>query len=213
MNVASGRTLPRWMVGAAGVLAAVVMVLLSSTSASAQGGGPPPQRGGFNNARAQELEKRFRERLDSTVKHRLALTEEQHGRLREVASRTEQERRILRRDEMRIRTELRRELTAGDKVNEARVGELLDQVPVLERRRLEVSEQELRELAKFLSPVQRARYFALQEELRNNMIEFQRRRMEDEKNGKRGGDERGGRSKSDSAGYKRDTPRPPDDRQ
>lgn len=196
----------RWAAGA-GVMGATLMLALSASAADAQGGGAPPQGGGFNSVRAQELEKRFRARLDSTVRVRLALTDEQHVRLREVASRTEQERRTLRRDEMRIRMELRRELMAGDKVNEARVGELLDQVPGLERRRLEVSEQELRDLAKFLSPVQRARYFALQEELRNNMIEFQHRRMEADRN-RRG--PQGSKGKSDSAGIRRDMPRPPD---
>ena len=38
-------------------------------------------------------------------------------------------------------------------------------------------EQEQRELAKFLSPSQRARYFGLQDELRRGMQDLQRRRM------------------------------------
>lgn len=174
-------------------------LLLTAPALSAQGGppsGPPgssPRRSGYSGAqRAQELERQFRERLDSLVRVRLQLTDEQHSRLREVASRTEQERRTLRGEEIRIRLALRRELMAGDKANEARVAELLDQVPVLERRRLEVSEQELKELSRFLSAVQRARYFALQEQLRWSMQDVQRSRMGDPK------DERSRRDTSSS---------------
>jgi len=163
-------------------------LLLAAPTLAAQGGppgGPPgssPRRSGYSGAqRAQELERQFRERLDSLVRVRLQLTDEQHSRLREVASRTEQERRTLRGEEIRIRLALRRELMAGDKANEAKVAELLDQVPVLERRRLEVSEQELKELSRFLSAVQRARYFALQEQLRWSMQDVQRSRMGDPK--------------------------------
>jgi periplasmic protein CpxP/Spy len=173
----------RWLAGAA-----LGGLLLAAPALAAQGGPPggPPgssrSRSGYSGAqRAQELERQFRERLDSLVRVRLQLTDEQHSRLREVASRTEQERRTLRGEEIRIRLALRRELMAGDKANEAKVAELLDQVPVLERRRLEVSEQELKELSRFLSAVQRARYFALQEQLRWSMQDVQRSRMGDPK--------------------------------
>jgi hypothetical protein len=54
---------------------------------------------------------------------------------------------------------------------------LLDEMPRLERRRVELMEREQRELAKFLSPVQRARYFGLQDELRRGMQELQQRRL------------------------------------
>lgn len=193
------------------VAASLGGLLLMAPALAAQGGppgGPPgstPRRPGYSGAqRAQELERQFRERLDSLVRVRLQLTDEQHSRLREVASRTEQERRTLRGEEIRIRLALRRELMAGDKANEARVAELLDQVPVLERRRLEVSEQELKELSRFLTAVQRARYFALQEQLRWSMQEMQRNRMDD------GKDERDRRDTSSSR--RRGYQRPPGER-
>ena len=193
------------------VAASLGGLLLMAPALAAQGGppgGPPgstPRRSGYSGAqRAQELERQFRERLDSLVRVRLQLTDEQHSRLREVASRTEQERRTLRGEEIRIRLALRRELMAGDKANEARVAELLDQVPVLERRRLEVSEQELKELSRFLTAVQRARYFALQEQLRWSMQEMQHSRMGD------GKDERDRRDTSSSR--RRGYQRPPGER-
>jgi Spy/CpxP family protein refolding chaperone len=123
------------------------------------------------------LERRFQERLFAVVKQRLNLTDEQATRLREVASKTEDDRRALRRDELTSRFAMRQELLAGDKANESKVADLLDEMPRLERRRVELMEREQRELAKFLSPVQRARYFGLQDELRRGMQELQQRRL------------------------------------
>ena len=145
-------------------------------------GGPPrvKDRGATPRMNAQQreaLEKRFTERIDALVKERLRLTDEQQVRLREVASRTEESRRVLRREESVLRTALRNEMTAGEKANEAKVGELLNQMPGLERRKLDLMEAEQRELAKFLTATQRARYFGLQDELRRGMQDLQRRRM------------------------------------
>ena len=155
---------------------------LGAQGAPPPGGPPGKSRGGEGDrggmAQRDQLERRFQERLDAIVKQRLGLSDEQHGKLREVASRTEEARRQLRRDEYGVRMALRRELMAGDKASEAKVGELIDQMPKLERRRLDLMEQEQRELAKFLSPIQRVRYFGLQEELRRGMQEMQRRRMD-----------------------------------
>lgn len=178
------------------VMTLCAFALAASTSALPAQGGPPSlppgsaQGGGMNpmgrgmrdgmrpdDPRRIELEKKFQERIDAIVKQRLSLTDEQAAKLRDVASRTEEGRRALRRDELGVRFAMRKELLAGDRVNESRVAELLDQMPKLDRRRLELQEQEQRELAKFLSPVQRARYFALQEELRRGMQDLQQRRM------------------------------------
>lgn len=143
--------------------------------------GPPravERRGGDVRPNEREaLERRFHERVDAIVKQRLGLTDEQHLKLREVATRTEEARRALRRDEWQTRLALRRELMARDAADQAKVADLLDQIPRLERRKLDLLEAEQREMAKFLSPVQRARYFGLQDELRRGMQELQRRRM------------------------------------
>ena len=134
------------------------------------------------------------------MKQRLQLNDEQMTKLREVASRTEASRRTLRADEMATRRAMRMELLAGDNANDARVEELLEQLPKLERRRLDLHEQEQKELARFLSPVQRARYFALQDELRRGMQEVQRQRMETSDSLPHGRDRNG------AGGYRR---RPP----
>jgi protein CpxP len=145
-------------------------------------GGPPRSndRTGaprMNNQQPEALERRFHERIDAIVKQRLRLTDDQQIKLREVASRAEESRRLLRREELTLRYALREEMKAGDRANEGKVAELLEQMPKLERRKLDLLESEQRELAKFLTPIQRARYFGLQDELRRGMQDLQRRRM------------------------------------
>lgn len=186
----------RRLLSAASMAASLLLVVGGSRASHAQGspqGGPPigppagaPARGGNgaggrgmaqDDPRRIALERRFQERLFAVVKQRLNLTDEQATRLREVASKTEDDRRALRRDELTSRFAMRQELLAGDKANESKVADLLDEMPRLERRRVELMEREQRELAKFLSPVQRARYFGLQDELRRGMQELQQRRL------------------------------------
>lgn len=169
-------------------IAAMVMVAGASVAAVAQSGppgGPPslPEQGRPGGARINDspraqIERRLQDRINQVVRQRLALTDEQFARLREVASKIEDDRRALRTDEAITRFSMRQELLAGDRVNEARVTDLLAKMPQLERRRLELMENEQRELAKFLSPTQRARYLGLQDELRRSMQELQRRRQD-----------------------------------
>lgn len=164
-------------------LMSIALVLTAGAPIAGHAQGGPPRgddRGAAPRMNAQQreaLEKRFTARIDAIVKERLRLTDEQQVKLREVASRTEAARRVLRREEFVLRTALRDEMKAGEKANETKVGDLLDQMPGLERRKLDLLESEQRDLAKFLSPTQRARYFGLQDELRRGMQDLQRRRM------------------------------------
>ncbi len=169
-------------------LALMLFVLVVTPASGAAQGGPPgsqrSQRGDpvrdrrLGDEQQSVMEQRFQQRLNLIVRDRLQLNGEQFERLRGIASRTEQLRRTLRREEVATRMALRREMSVGERANEERVGELLDRIPQLERRKLDVMESEQRELSVILSPLQRARYFALQDELRRGMQELQRRRLE-----------------------------------
>jgi protein CpxP len=164
-------------------LLTTALMLAAGLPADVHAQGTPPRasmRQGssrMSDQQREELEKRFTKRIDELVTQRLRLSEEQQVKLRDVASRTERERRVLRREEFALRTSLRDEMQAGDKASEAKVSDLLEQIPRLERRKLDLLEAEQRDLAKFLSPTQRARYFGLQDELRRGMQDLQRRRM------------------------------------
>jgi Spy/CpxP family protein refolding chaperone len=126
----------------------------------------------------QRMDRRLQERINQTIRQRLALSDEQFDKMREVASRIEEDRRSLRSEEMTTRFAMRQELLAGEKANDKRVSELLDQMARIDRRRLDLPEREQRDLAKFLTATQRARYIGMQEQLRREMQDLQRRRLD-----------------------------------
>ena len=147
---------------------------LGAGDASAQGrpegaGGTRPRGGALRTPEQRaELERRFEERLSAVVQRELRTTPEQTQRLGIVARRFERERRPLFQREMLLRRELRQQLgtTTPD---EARVDGAVRELLHLQRRRIDLTEEEQRALAAFLTPVQRARYLALQENLRQRV--------------------------------------------
>lgn len=153
--------------GAVRALFVALLVAGPASHASAQQPGP----------RRAVLEERFRQRLGAIVQRRLGLSDQQAARLRQVNLRFEGERRELLREERDTRLSLRRQLGRGDAAaNQEEVGRGIDAMLRIQRRRLEIAEAEQRELATFLTPVQRARYFAVQDELRRRMQEMRRQR-------------------------------------
>ena len=133
---------------------------------------PGPQR--------DELERRFRERSAEIARRELQLNDDQMSRLRAVNRQFETQRLALFAEERRARQALRAELTAASP-NQQKVAALLDNLMGVSRRRFDIQASEQRELAKFLTPVQRAKYFGLQNQLRQRMEQVQGR------GGQRGG--------------------------
>jgi periplasmic protein CpxP/Spy len=156
-------------------LVAGALLALAPALAAAQPA-PPGQRAQRPQQRAL-LEERFRQRLGAIVQRRLGLDDAQALRLRQTNQRFEGQRRELLRQERDARQGLRRQLAGGGaSANQQEVARLLDAMLGVHRRRLEIAEAEQRELATFLTPVQRAKYFALQDELRRRMQEMRRQR-------------------------------------
>jgi protein CpxP len=103
------------------------------------------------------------------VKERLDLTDAQAQQLQEAEGRSELRRRDLLQRETRLRRDLRQQLSPGVAANQQRVASLLDQIMAVHRERVAITEQEQRDLARFLTPVQRAKYLGLQGELRSRI--------------------------------------------
>lgn len=153
----------RWLV------VALSIALVSETAAAQRVPGPGgPQR-------REMLERQLRERTGEMVKRRLELTDAEMTRLQSTNRQFEQQRMSLFAKERETRQALRREMLAEDKANQARVAELLDQTLSIERQRLDLLQSEQRELAKFLTPVQRAKLLGLQTELRRRAQDMRRR--------------------------------------
>ena len=144
-----------------------VGLLLASTSALAQN--PRGQQGDSGETRRRALEGQVRQRIAVMVKERLQLTDAQAQQLQETDTRLEQRRRDLMQREQRLRRDLRQQLVPGVAADQQRVASLLDQVMAVHRERVTLIEQEQRELARFLTPIQRAKYLGLQAELRNRI--------------------------------------------
>jgi hypothetical protein len=155
-----------------------VLLAVSAMTGVAQPAAQPPADAASSPQR-QQLEQRVRDRIALILKERLALTDDQSRRMSDLWVRLEPERRALTREERETRAALRAELLAGSQGNETRIRELMDRVSVLDRKKLDLRDREQQELAQFLSPGQRARFFALQDELRRAFNNAQRRRLEE----------------------------------
>jgi protein CpxP len=151
-----------------GVLGVAALLTIGSADALAQPPGPP-------NARRQQLERELRERTGEVVRRRLELNDAQMARLQATNRQFEQQRMALFARERDTRQALRQELAANEQANESRVAQLIDQTLTLERQRLDLLQEEQRELAKFLNPVQRAKLLGIQAELRRRSQDMRRR--------------------------------------
>lgn len=125
-----------------------------------------PGQGARATPRREALERQLRDRTGEMVKRRLDLTDVQMARLQATNRQFEQQRIALFTRERETRRALRQEMLSEDKANQSKVAEYLDQTLQLERQRLDLLQNEQRELAKFLSPVQRAKLLGIQTELR-----------------------------------------------
>jgi len=158
---------------------ALLLGVVSTLSAATEGLGAqsgPPRGDSASRRSSRMIEQQLQQRIATIMKERLALNEEQSRQLLEVTQRFERERMQVRGEDYRLRSAMRAQLLAGDTASQERVAELLEKMPGVERRRIDLMESEQRELAKFLTPVQRARYIALQEEIRRNMEQIRARR-------------------------------------
>jgi protein CpxP len=118
------------------------------------------------------LEQQFRERTAKLTKQRLGLTDAQLDRLERTNARFAPQLRQLGAQEREIRQQLRQELMAGNSANQQHVSDLLDGAIRLQKQRIAIVETEQKELAGFLTPVQRARYIALQAQFRKRAEEL-----------------------------------------
>ena len=154
-------------------LALAGALMLTASAASpvlAQGG----RAGGQPGTARAELEQRVRERMGREVQARLNLDNAQMQRLGATNNKFEEQRRSLLVEERTARMGLRGQLVRGDSADQQRVAAFLDQLLAVQRKRFDLVEQEQRELAGFLTPVQRARYLAMQDQMRRRMEEMRR---------------------------------------
>lgn len=153
------------------------LAVVAASSAFAQ-----PVRGA-NQARPA-LEQQFRERLAKLAQTRIGLSDAQMAQLEQSTARYAPQLSDLARQERETRRQLRVELTAAQP-NQQRVSDLLDASLRLQQQRLTLIQAEQKDLARFMSPVQRAKYIALQQQFRRRTQELNAKRGTQRPGGKR----------------------------
>ena len=198
------------------VLAAIPMM------AAAQSGSPPPpplqgnggQQGGGVGPDRAALEQQVRARLGQMMKKQMGLTDAQMSKLQETNRKFDEKRRLLVDQERDVRMSLRDEMLNPDSSRSAQVSGLLDRVVRVQRQRVDLLEQEQKELSGFLTPLQRAKYYGAEEQMRRRMQNMRQQqgqaRMQGPRQpGARGGQMRGGFGRGPGNGPPVNPPQPP----
>ncbi len=133
---------------------------------------PPTQAA----ARRQQLEQQIRRGFWRVAKQRIGFSDDQMGQLERTSQKFDVRRRQLAQQEKAQRVALRSEILADSAANQATIASSLDRLHDLQRERLDMQSEEQQELATFMTPLQRAKYLALQEQVRRRLQELVRAR-------------------------------------
>jgi hypothetical protein len=134
------------------------------------------QPGRVDTGSRARLEGELRRGFARIARDRVGLSDRQMRSLIPVTQRYERERRALLAQEGNARRELRRlmqnEQTADPKLIEQYLAQLVE----VQKRRAESLESEQRDLAAIMTPVQRVKYMAIQEQMRRRLEQLRQRR-------------------------------------
>lgn len=128
-------------------------------------------------ARRQALAKQVRQAFAGVVKRQLNLSDDQARQLQTVDNRFQRQRTDLLRSERQTRMALAAALadTTGTP-DQARIAEYMDQLVQAQHKRADLLDAEQKELSGFLTPLQRARYQALRDQLQRRVAELRQQK-------------------------------------
>ena len=173
---------------------AALLILAGAATLSAQGRGgrgvrqAPPVGDTVvaNRADRANLEQQVRERIARVTKERLGATDQQMAKLQETNKKFDEKRRLVVDQERDVRMSLRDEVLRPDSARQAQVAALLDRIIKTQRQRVDLMEQEQKELAGFLTPLQRAKYFALEQQVRQRVNQMRQAQIQRQMQGRGG---------------------------
>jgi len=131
--------------------------------------GLPGQMMGPGPMNRQQMEQQIRNRIGIQLKKGLNLSDDQFSRLQTTNKKFEERRRLLNEQERDARMAMRDLMISGDTANGAKVTAGLDKMLMIARQRFDLVEQEQKELAGYLTPMQRARFLGMQEQMRRRI--------------------------------------------
>jgi periplasmic protein CpxP/Spy len=155
-------------------LAALSWLLVAAPIAAQQSVQRVPER--------VRLEGEIRRDFARLVRQRVGLSDGQMRLLGPITQKFEGQRRQLQLEERQTRLSIQA-ATRATQADSTAVSRLLQQLIEVEKRRVGLLEAEQRELAAIMSPVQRARYMALQEQARRRLEQMRQRRLPGAQNG------------------------------
>lgn len=149
-----------------------------TASLAAQQPVPPAPAAPRDSTARVRLETQLRQRFARAVRQRLGLTDEQMTRLQQVSAKYEQQRRPLALEEQSARLQLRGLMIDEARADQKQVEVLLGRMIDIQKRRAAILETEQRDLSAFMTPIQRAKYLAMQEQVRRRVQQMRERRMQ-----------------------------------
>jgi hypothetical protein len=152
------------------------LALLPLLAGMAEAQRAPDGSGRLGGPRREQMEQQLRRNLWQIAKQRIGLSDAQMTQLQRTSQRFDVRRRELAQDERAQRQLLRRELLTDANPNQDAVAKALDRLHLLQRQRVDLLIEEQREFATFMTPVQRAKYAALQEQVRRRVDALRRQR-------------------------------------
>lgn len=130
-----------------------------------------------DSATRARLELEIRRGFARMARQRVGLSDAQISRLGPMTQRHELQRRLLQRDEREARTSLRDIMRNEQTADAGQVDRLLQRLVDVQKRRAQLIEAEQRDLATVMTPLQRAKFMALQEQIRRRLDEMRQRRL------------------------------------
>ena len=131
---------------------------------------------GMQPNRNQQLQQQVRRSLWKVAKQRIGFSDDQMLQLARTSQRFDQQRRMLAREEKAQRVAIRAEILADSGANQSSIAATLEQLHAVQQRRLDLQADEQKEFATFMTPLQRAKFMALQEQVRRRLQDLARAR-------------------------------------
>ena len=159
--------------------ARTLVILLAAVAGLADAQNPArPLAADSSSANRAALEAQVRQRIAELTKQRLNATDDQMAKLQETNRKFDDQRRALVDQERETRVALRQAMTRGDASAQSQIPALLDRVNALQRQRIDIQAAEQKELGSYLTPMQRAQYFALEQQVRQRVTQMRQAQIQ-----------------------------------
>jgi hypothetical protein len=156
-------------------LAAVAALLFGAalpafTQRPNRGGGMGGRgQGGVPDQQRSDLEDEVRRMFARAVRERVGLSDDQMVKLGPITRKFEEQRRETQRDERDVRTKLQGLVMVNSESDSVRIRQMIAQMSDLRRRRFQIDEAEQKDLAGIMTPLQLAKFMAIQEQVRRRL--------------------------------------------